>query len=85
MNDITINNSSEIMSISKTAIDEHEAVVVKTRNLNGTPWYSTQCYFSDYNTENAIKVWIVNVGTPKDDDIMQDATIASIVKSFRLI
>jgi heme/copper-type cytochrome/quinol oxidase subunit 2 len=81
----TVNNSSEIMNISKTAIGEHEAVVVKTKNIGDTPWYSTQYYFSDYNAENEIKVWIVNVGTPTDHDIMQNTTIASIVKSFRLI
>jgi heme/copper-type cytochrome/quinol oxidase subunit 2 len=80
-----VKNGSEVASINRTTIGEREAIVVKTKNLNGTPWYSTQYYFSDYNTENAIKVWIVNVGTRTEHDIMQDVTISPILKSFRLI
>jgi hypothetical protein len=80
-----ITNGSEVTSINKTTIGEREAVVVKTKNLESTPWYSTQYYFSDYNTENTIKVWIVSVGTRTNDDIMQDEAISQILKSFRLI
>lgn len=80
-----VTNGSEVMSISKTAIGEREAIVVKTKYLKSTLWYSTQYYFSDYNIENTIKVWIVNVGTQRDDDITQDAAISPILKSFRLI